>query len=414
MDANNRNRLEDRRQLEHLLPIGFAFLLPYISYSTALFLAGLAVIYGLYVSPRLLKITTRDDEKEAGYSPGKLIYGASVFILLLIFHDRIYLVAGVWAILAAGDSLSNIVGRRWGAGKLPYNPAKSFVGVLTFWVSGTLAAWCLISWNLPPDSEYQTGQILLYAAVASLLSALAESLPSTLDDNLIIAWIASLSLVLLFSIESSRPELSGSWQAAFLINLLAACTALLLRWISPRGTVLAAFFGFFTYVSLGWQAYIVLCSFLALGSVATKLGKQRKEELLVAEDRGGQRGLSNVLCNGLVPFLIACFGLWLKNPVLGVAYAAAVATAAFDTVGTEIGQWLGRRPVNPLTFRRVTVGTPGGGLLGRHNRRSGSSGPGSIDLLLNWLAAVGIRTGYHLRCVHRRVVRIASGIGPQG
>ena len=123
--------------------------------------------------------------------------------------------------------------------------------------------------------------------------------------------------------------------------------------------MLAACFGFVAYVSLGWQAYAVLCSFLALGSVATKLGKRRKEELRVAEGGGGQRGLSNVLCNGLVPFLIACFGIWLKIPVLGVAYAAAVATAAFDTVGTEIGQWLGRSPVNPLTFRRVAVGTPG-------------------------------------------------------
>jgi len=360
MDENNTGNLEDRRQLEHLLPVGFAFLLPYLSYGMALLLAALAVFHALYLSPRLVRVTTRPNEKELGFSVGKLLYALSVLVLLLIFPDRIYLVAGVWALLAVGDSLSNVIGRRWGARKLPYNPEKSFAGLFAFWITGTLAAWVLISWNLQLETSFSPKQILLFCIIAALITALAESLPSTLDDNLVITWIGALSFVLLFSIEHSDPQFVGSWKQALTINLLAATLATVLRWISLKGTILAFLFGCFVYVAMGWQSYLLLCTFLILGSLATKLGTQRKEELKVAEGGGGRRGVSNVLCNGVVPMLIAAFGLWLKNPVLAVAFSAAVATATLDTVATEIGQWLGRKPVDPLTLRTVKIGTPGG------------------------------------------------------
>ena len=360
MDADNANILEDRRQLEHLLPIGFAFLLPYISYGTALLLAVVAVVHALYISPRWVRVTTRHDEKRLGFSIGKSLYALSILGLLLAFPGQLYIVAGVWAILAVGDSLSNVVGRRWGQTKLPYNPIKSTTGLLTFWISGTLASWILLSWNLPSGSQYTSGVLLLFAVISTSLAALAESLPSTIDDNLIITWIASVSYVLLFSIENTYPQLSGYWFEALLINLAAALLATFLRWISWKGTVLASLFGFFVYIAMGWQAYALLCVFLILGSLATRMGKKRKEMLRIAEGEHGRRGVSNVLCNGIVPILIALFSLWIKSPVLAVAFAAAVATATLDTVSTEIGQWLGRKPVNPITFRPVRVGTPGG------------------------------------------------------
>ncbi len=359
MDEKHTTDLEDRRQLEHLLPIVFAFLLPYISYGIALSLAGLAVIHALYISPKLVRVTTRQDEKTLGFSVGKLLYALCVLALLLVFHDRIYIAAGVWALLAVGDSFSNVIGRRWGEMKLPYNPEKSLAGLLAFWVTGAASAWALIVWNLPAETVYSYGLLLCICLITALVAAIAESLPPAIDDNLIISWVGALSFVLLFSIDSSVPHFSGSWIQAISINLAAAVLATKLRWISGEGTMLALVFGFFVYVTLDWPAYLLLCTFLVLGSLATRLGKRRKERLKVAEKGGGRRGASNVLSNGIVPILIATSALWVKNPALHVAFAAAVATAALDTVATEIGQWLGQRPIDPLTLRRVRIGTPG-------------------------------------------------------
>jgi len=360
MDEKYSGDLEDWRQLEHLLPICFAFLLPYISYGTAVFLAVLAVFHALYLSPRLVRVTTRPTEKERGFSVGKLLYALSVLILLLVFPSRLHIVAGVWGLLAAGDSVSNIAGRRWGQKKLPYNPEKSLVGLCSFWISGTLAAWILVCWNLPTEAEYSPGIIFVFCSLTALIAAFAESLPSTLDDNLVICWVGALCFVLLFSIENFEPQFAGPWQVALLVNLCVAALATVLRWISWKGTILAFLLGCFVYTAMDWPAYLVLCAFLVLGSLTTRLGKPRKEELSIAEGGGGRRGVSNVICNGIVPILIAAFSLWIKSPVLTVAFTAAVATAALDTVATEIGKWLGTKPINPVTFRTVKIGTPGG------------------------------------------------------
>jgi uncharacterized protein (TIGR00297 family) len=360
MDEENRSHIENRRQLEHLIPVGFAFLLPYISYGTALLLAGLAVVHALYISPRLVRVTTRPEEKTRGLSVGKLLYAVCILVLLLVFPNRLYIVAGVWALLAVGDSFSNIVGRRWGSRKLPYNPEKSFAGLLAFWGAGTVAAWVLVRWNLPPEIDASPWPILIFCSVAALITAISESLPSAVDDNLTISCVGALTFVLLFAINDFVPLFAGSWTEALIVNSIAAMLATSLRWISVKGTVLAFLFGVFVFVSMGWQAYLLLCTFLVLGSIATRLGRQRKADLRVAEGRGGKRGLSNVLCNGAVPFLIAGFSLWIKSPAIAVAFAGAVSTATLDTVATEIGQWLGKKPVNPLTFHPVKVGTPGG------------------------------------------------------
>ena len=89
MDENNTDHLEDWRQLEHLIPAGFAFLLPYIRYGAALILAGVAVFHALYISPRWVGVTTRQDEKQRGFSVGKLLYALCILVLLLVFPDRL-------------------------------------------------------------------------------------------------------------------------------------------------------------------------------------------------------------------------------------------------------------------------------------------------------------------------------------
>jgi uncharacterized protein (TIGR00297 family) len=186
-----------------------------------------------------------------------------------------------------------------------------------------------------------------------------ESLPAVIDDNLAITWVGACSFALLFSIGSSHPETAIDWKLAVGVNVVPALAALWLRWISPRGVLLACLFGTVIALGLGLAAYLTICLFLLLGSLATRIGLENKLRQGIAEPNRGRRGLANVLANGAVPFVLAGLGLWIKDPVISLAFVAAAATAAFDTVATEIGQLLGKTTFDPVSFRKVPVGTPG-------------------------------------------------------
>ncbi len=364
MDARDRSSLErgrreDWRQLEHLTPLGFAFLLPYLPYWAVVTMACLALGHALVVSPRLIRVTTRDDETARGFSPGKIYYALAVLVLVLVFHDRLYIAACVWAILAAGDSFSNLIGRRLGGPTLPYNHRKTLAGSFSFWLFGALSGWILAVWNAPPDLPWDQTDLFFFAATAALLCALAESLPAVIDDNLAISWVGALTLWTLFSIPSPEAAPVGPWLPATAANLGAAALARSLGWLSWRGTVLAIAYGLVIYRALGAVGFLTMGIFLVLASSATKLGFRHKSGLKIAQADQGRRGVSNILSNGFVALALAAVSFWLHDPVIGVAYCAAIATATFDTVATEIGQWLGRRPYSPVYLRPVAVGTPG-------------------------------------------------------
>jgi len=53
---------ENLRQLEHLAPIAFAFLLRFLTWEQALIFAFVAVLYAAFVSPRLFRVTQRPNQ----------------------------------------------------------------------------------------------------------------------------------------------------------------------------------------------------------------------------------------------------------------------------------------------------------------------------------------------------------------
>jgi uncharacterized protein (TIGR00297 family) len=185
------------------------------------------------------------------------------------------------------------------------------------------------------------------------------------------------------------------------INGAAALIVRSFNWLSWRGAVAAAVFGLIVYRSMGIPGFAVMSTFLILASLATKAGYARKRKLSIAQGRAGERGVVNVLANGLVPLTIAGFYPWLPSPLLRTAFTAAVATAAFDTVSTEIGQWLGRHPFDPVTFRRVPVGAKGAvsvegslaGILGASCVAFLAAALGWISVLAATLALLGAFLG---------------------
>jgi uncharacterized protein (TIGR00297 family) len=102
--------------------------------------------------------------------------------------------------------------------------------------------------------------------------------------------------------------------------------------------------------------------FFFLGTAATKFGYARKKSLGVAQEKGGARGWKNATANcSLGAFLALLSALCPSElqPMFIAGVFAAFATAAADTVSSEIGQVLGKHPILITTLRPVPVGTEG-------------------------------------------------------
>lgn len=152
-------------------------------------------------------------------------------------------------------------------------------------------------------------------------------------------------------------------------------------WLLRSGTPAAAFTGAILTASLmfstaetpyaPWHTALApVLTFLVITSLATRLGRAKKERLGTAEQRHG-RGAAQVAANlgmaVLASLAIARMALsdrlHLHESAGGIYFAvglAALAEAAADTISSELGQVLGGTPRMLTTFKSVPPGTDGG------------------------------------------------------
>ena len=104
---------------------------------------------------------------------------------------------------------------------------------------------------------------------------------------------------------------------------------------------------------------LVMLAFFILGSLCTRYKFEYKKRIGVEQGRSGARGYRNVFANGIVACAAAVlYGVFVQ-PVFIVMYVGCVATAAADTMASEIGV-TGGIPYMITTFRKVPIGTNGG------------------------------------------------------
>ena len=148
----------------------------------------------------------------------------------------------------------------------------------------------------------------------------------------------------------------------FLLNFILICffykTPIMTRngWISAGalGTILWGCMGF-----LGWISVVI---YLILGSLVTKVGFQYKQNIGIAEKRGGRRGPENVwgsAATGVIFAIMIKLNI-LNQSILEVAFAASFAAKLADTFGSEIGKRFGRNTFLITTLQKVKKGTEGG------------------------------------------------------
>ncbi|MGB9177248.1 MAG: TIGR00297 family protein [Methanoregula sp.] len=139
-----------------------------------------------------------------------------------------------------------------------------------------------------------------------------------------------------FAFRARTADLSGLFSAA-LVGII------LLVFAAPQGP----------------QWFLIMLTFFILGSAATKYKFEYKKRIGVQQGQSGARGYRNVFANGIIAAAAAVlFGVF-QQPVFVVMYVGCVASAAADTLASEIGV-TGGIPRLITTLKQVPIGTNGG------------------------------------------------------
>ncbi|KAK4385598.1 putative phytol kinase, chloroplastic [Sesamum angolense] len=124
--------------------------------------------------------------------PEELLRGPLYYVLVLILCAIVF-----WrespvgmislAMMCGGDGIADIMGRRFGSVKIPYNPQKSWAGSISMFLFGFLVSiGMLYYFAVLGYIQLEWMQTLERVALVSFVATLIESLPTTgiVDDNI--------------------------------------------------------------------------------------------------------------------------------------------------------------------------------------------------------------------------------------
>ncbi|MDN7023966.1 TIGR00297 family protein [Methanoculleus sp. FWC-SCC1] len=171
-----------------------------------------------------------------------------------------------------------------------------------------------------------------------------------------------------------------------------------LRVADVSGLFSGALIGVILIVFADVRWFLIMLTFFIIGAAATRYRYDYKASIGVAESHGGVRGYFNVFANGLVGTAASVLYGVTGEPAFIALFLGSVASAASDTVASEIGM-TGGTPYLITTFRPVPRGTNGGVTLRGEVAAVAAAiavaaaayGMGIADL---WMVAVTILAGF--------------------
>ncbi|HSM14212.1 MAG TPA: DUF92 domain-containing protein [Thermoanaerobaculia bacterium] len=359
------SRGELARKLVHVAVGGLAFAVRPLGPVGSALAAVAAIVHNAFLLPLCGgRRLWRAGEAERGYALGIVLYPITVLLLVLLFWKRLEVAAATWGILAFGDGMAAIFGQALGrSNPLPWNPRKSWAGTLAYLVFGGAGAFALLQWTAP--GAYGTAFALAIACATAAFAAALESLPQGLDDNFGVPLVAGLLLYCLTWSQGGwasvgTPEFLRALGLGLAVNVVLAAAAFAARGVGTAGALVGTVLGTAIWAFGGPGAFALLFAFFVIGTVATKLGYERKLAAGIAQEKGGRRGPANALSKTTVPALAAVLAATTPYPTLFLlAVAGAFATAASDTASSEVGKAFGRRTFLITTLRPVPRGTEG-------------------------------------------------------
>ncbi|CAJ1960433.1 unnamed protein product [Sphenostylis stenocarpa] len=185
------------RKLVHI-SIGLIFMLCWPLFSTentasffAALIPGVNIIRMLVTGLGIMKdeATVKSMSRFGDYREllkGPLYYAATITLASIVYWRTSPISIAAICNLCAGDGMADIVGRRFGRGKIPYNKEKSYAGSIAMASAGFLAStaymWYFSSFGYIEGSW----NLVLRFLLVSTVTAFVESLPisTEFDDNL--------------------------------------------------------------------------------------------------------------------------------------------------------------------------------------------------------------------------------------
>ena len=373
------------RKTVHVSMGAFALSLRFLTPKEAALCACIALGFNLFVLHRVTRrALMRHDEKLRGFSLGIALYPAAVLALIVVFRNRLELAAAVWGLIAFGDGMAAVFGVTLRGPKLPWNPAKTWAGFAAFVLWGTAASSFLLrftqrgaldgpkTWIGPSflavgehGPHYEATFLIAGCFAAAVLAAFAESTRARIDDNVLVPLVGGTALYAATLVDPRLlADLSPTfWRHAAIgaaINATLAIGAYFARGVDLSGALCGWCLGVALYTFSGWRGFSLLFVFFVLGTACTKIGYAKKVLLGIAQEKGGRRGARNAIANAGAGVLFAFLAIATPyHALFALALTAAFATAAADTVSSEIGQAFGRRAYLVTTLRRVPAGTDG-------------------------------------------------------
>jgi phytol kinase len=131
---------------------------------------------------------------------GPLFYGIVFVICTLLFWRQSPVGITALMLMCGGDGLADIIGRRWGKARLPFNERKSWIGSAAMFLGGWVFALgfvALFNGMGVLEPALDTGSASLSITLIALAATVVEALPLRDIDNLTTTAVAVLLGILI-------------------------------------------------------------------------------------------------------------------------------------------------------------------------------------------------------------------------
>lgn len=150
------------------------------------------------------------------------------------------------------------------------------------------------------------------------------------------------------------------WPIAVVLIIAMVITVITGKLTAPAALT-GGLLGIAIFAGSGYNGIVMMATFFILGTAATSLGINYKEQQGLAEKNKGKRKAGQVIANAGVPAILGLMAwlLPLQSKLFLLMIAACFASATADTLSSELGNVYGREFYNILTLKKDAKGLDG-------------------------------------------------------